>query len=145
VATRDIGQYNAYTEESWNDEVLVGDASGSPQTILERLIDEEGRQTEFVGDSGLIETAGLKRKTAADEKNDQRSLERLLQRTLYLLVRRKAREGKPENWVFPNGSLEGREGLNQVSQAVKRGIFRKHINIDYRLRKEFSKKPVDQT
>ena len=115
VATRDIGKYNAYTEDSWNDEALIGDESGNQQKIVEQLIDEEGRQTEFVGESKRMETAGLKRKTAADEKDDRRSLERLLQRTLYLLVMKKTPDGKAEHWAFPSGLLEGREGLHQVS------------------------------
>jgi large subunit ribosomal protein L46 len=115
VATRDIGKYNAYTKESWNDEVLVGDDTANPRKIMEQLVDEEGRATEFVGESGLTETAGLKRRTEADEKNDQRSLERSLSRTLYLLVKRRTKEGKPESWVFPSGVLTGREGLNNVS------------------------------
>lgn len=115
VATRDVGKYNAYTKESWNDETLVGDDTADPQKIVAQLVEEEGRAGEFVGDSGLVDTAGLKRRTPADEHNDQRSLERMLQRTLYLLVKRKAREGKPESWVFPSGMLVGREGLHQVS------------------------------
>lgn len=115
VAARDIGKYNAYTEESWNDEVLVGDQAANPEKVLTQLVDEEGRQNEFVGESGLTETAGLKRKTQADEKNDQRSLERRLQRTLYLLVRKKGKEGQPESWGFPTGTLEGAEGLSKVS------------------------------
>ena len=118
VATRDIGGYNAYTKDSWNDEVLVGDETGNPEKIVEHLVDEEGRSGEFVGESGLTETAGLKRMTKADETNDQRSLERSLQRTLYLLVRRKAREGKAEAWVFPAGVIKGGEGLNQVSARL---------------------------
>jgi large subunit ribosomal protein L46 len=114
VAARDIGKYNAYTKDSWNDEVLVDDEAGNPQRIVEQLVDEEGRQAEFVGDSRLTATAGLKRTTEADEKNDQRSLQRRLQRTLYLLVKSQSRDGKAENWAFPSGILQGREGLHQV-------------------------------
>lgn len=114
VATRDIGKYNAYTNDSWNDETLVGDDVADPRKIVSQLVEEEGRASEFVGESGLTDTAGLRRRTEADEKNDQRSLERMLQRTLYLLVKRKSSEGKPESWVFPCGMLVGREGLHQV-------------------------------
>ena len=95
--------------------MLVGDQAANPEKVLTQLVDEEGRQNEFVGESGLTETAGLKRKTQADEKNDQRSLERRLQRTLYLLVRKKGKEGQPESWGFPTGTLEGAEGLSKVS------------------------------
>jgi large subunit ribosomal protein L46 len=114
VAGRDIGNYNAYTPESWNDEVLVGEEVGTPDKVMRSLINEEGRQEEFVGQSGLRDTAGLRRRTEADEKNDTRSLERSLDRTLYLVVRNKTPNGK-DNWAFPAGELEGREGLHNVS------------------------------
>lgn len=115
MAARDIGRYNAYTAESWNDEVLVGDSSGTPSQIVEQLIEEEGRQAEFAGDSGNHKLAGLKRKTAADEKEDVQSLERSLDRTLYLLVRNKSpAKGVEAKWQFPSGPLEFKEGLKDV-------------------------------
>jgi len=119
VAARDIGPYNAYTKESWNDEVLVGNRDGEPETIVKKLVEEEGRAGEFVkeGESGDITMAGLRRTTEADEKNDQRSLERALSRTLYLLVkRRKGNSQEKENalWGFPSAPLVGKEGLKEV-------------------------------
>ena len=111
VAARDIGNYNAYTPESWNDEVLVGDETGRPERIVENLITEEGRQVEFTG-RGDSKFAGLRRSTEADEKGDLRSLERRLQRTLYLLVKTKGEQG---GWRFPSGSVVGFEGLKEVS------------------------------
>lgn len=117
VAARDVGKYNAYTAESWNDEVLVGDDTGTPSRIVEQLIEEEGRQAEFAGDSGNLKLAGLKRRTAADEKEDTKSLERSLSRTLYLLVRNKSSDqGTEAKWQFPSGTLEHKEGLKDVSQ-----------------------------
>lgn len=119
AAARDIGKYNAYGDEGWNDEALLGDESGSPQRIVEQLIDEEGRATEFIGESGDLKKAGLKRTTEADAKNDQRSLERSLSRTLYLLVKSKKESPEDESflWRFPSGGLEGKEGLKEVSRT----------------------------
>lgn len=114
VATRDIGKYNAYAEDSWNDEVLVGDSTADQEKLVEQLVEEEGRAAEFAGEAGLTNTAGLRRVTEADQTGDQRSLERMLQRTLYLLVKEKAREGKPSNWIFPSGDLAEKEGLAEV-------------------------------
>jgi large subunit ribosomal protein L46 len=113
VATRDIGKYNAYTKESWHDEVLVGDGTAQPQRLLEQLVEEEGRGTEFAGESGLDKTAGLRRTTEADEKKDTKSLDRSLSRTLYLLVKEKTAKGA-DNWIFPSGSLEAKEGIAEV-------------------------------
>lgn len=121
VAARDVGNYNAYEKHSWNDEVLVGDKAAEPQRLVEQLLDEEGRQTEFMGENAPeaeTKMAGLKRTTEADEKNDQKSLERSLTRTLYLLVRPKAKSADVDaskSWRFPSGDVEGKEGLKEVS------------------------------
>lgn len=119
AATRDIGKYNPYDKEGWNDEVLLNDESGQPKRILEQLIEEEGRAEEFVGEKGDIRLAGLRRTTDADQSNDQKSLERNLSRTLYLLVKNKPKsKDVPENtlWQFPSGSLDGKESLKEVSR-----------------------------
>lgn len=117
MATRDIGPYNAYTPDSWNDEVLVGEEVGTPEKVMRSLVEEEGRKDEFVGQSGLMDTAGLRRRTDADEKNDTKSLQRSLERTLYLLVRSR-KEGERDQWTFPTGDLEGKEGLHHVSEKL---------------------------
>ncbi|KAJ9614114.1 hypothetical protein H2200_002250 [Cladophialophora chaetospira] len=117
VATRDIGNYNAYTPESWNDEVLIGDETGKPERIVENLITEEGRQAEFTG-RGDSKFAGLRRATEADVKGDLRSLERRLQRTLYLLVKTKGSVGKQGDWRFPSGPVVGFEGLKEAAQRI---------------------------
>ncbi|KAH0841746.1 hypothetical protein AYO21_01022 [Fonsecaea monophora] len=128
AATRDIGKYNAYSPEAWNDEVLVGDETGKPEKILEQLITEEGRADEFTG-QGDPKFAGLRRVTGADESNDQRSLERRLQRTLYLLVKLKNKSGQAKGqevgddserwlWRFPSGPVIGFEGLKEAAQRI---------------------------
>lgn len=110
TATRDVGNYNAYNDVSWNDEVLVGDDTGSPAKLVQQLVAEEGRQDEFTG-KGDAKYAGLRRRTDADEHNDQRSLERSLSRTLYLLLKPKGQEF----WRFPAGPVAAKEGLKEVS------------------------------
>ncbi|KIW10838.1 hypothetical protein PV08_10137 [Exophiala spinifera] len=120
AATRDIGKYNAYTPESWNDEVLIGDDSGSQSKLVQELIAEEGRAEDFTG-AGDPKFAGLKRTMPADETNDQRSLERSLQRTLYLLVKNKKvakTQEESELWKFPSGTLIGFEGLKEAAQRI---------------------------
>lgn len=135
VAARDIGLYNAYTEESWNDEVLVGSRLGEPDEVVERLIrdaqgkdieqaqlqgDAEAGKTEISGDAkageGVRKPVGevaverpAPRTTEADQKNDLRSLSRRLDRALYLLVKR-----KDGSWRFPEDRVYGRENLHQV-------------------------------
>jgi large subunit ribosomal protein L46 len=55
----------------------------------------------------------MPRVTEADKKGDERSLDRRLDRTLYLLV--KGSEGR---WEFPASALIGRENLHEVSPQV---------------------------
>jgi large subunit ribosomal protein L46 len=115
AAARDLGAYNAYSDEGWNDEVLTGNQDGKPDQIVKKLIDEEGRAAEFTTEDADLALAGLRRTTPADEKNDQKSLERSLTRTLYLLVKRRTTEGqKGSQWAFPTAPIVGNEGLKEV-------------------------------
>jgi large subunit ribosomal protein L46 len=115
AAARDVGAYNAYSNEGWNDEVLTGNKDGKSEEIVKKLIDEEGRAAEFTTEGGDLSLAGLKRTTLADEQNDQKSLERNLSRTLYLLVKTKTFEGqKGSHWAFPAMPVVGKEGLKEV-------------------------------
>ena len=116
VAGRDVGGYNAFSKEGWNDEALVGDKVGDREMIVKRLVEEEGRGKDFVGKTGQVDMAGLRRTTEADQKGDVRSLERALSRTLYLVVKRKRTDGRNGTfWSFPSGGLRDKEGLKEVS------------------------------
>lgn len=112
---RDIGVYNAYSESGWNDEVLVNDKTSEPESQVEALIrDAEGTD----GEAGvkretsqdIVVQRPLPRVTEEDQKGDQTSLNRLLDRTLYLLVK-----NKNGVWRFPEDQIKGPEGLDQVS------------------------------
>lgn len=115
---RDIGKYNAYNDERWNDEVLVGAKEGELQWQVDRLLEDaasDGRSAGEEVDKGMkkVEREVFEkppsRWTEADEKNDTKSLSRALTRTLYLLVKNK--EGK---WEFPKDRLD-EENLHGVS------------------------------
>jgi large subunit ribosomal protein L46 len=135
TAARDVGVYNAYSKEGWNDEVLVGSKLSEPEDIVEKLIrDAEGKDIidgEPQGDAdagGLaiagkeLETEGVRkpvgevsidrplpRTTKDDEANNTKSLNRRLDRNSYLLVKNKDGE-----WRFPQDRIYAREGLHQV-------------------------------
>jgi large subunit ribosomal protein L46 len=141
-AARDIGLYSGYGDEAWNDEVLVDDRTAEPQSQVEALIrDAEGKgivEAKSVRDAETSgeqvsgdETEGegarkelsqqqqmaierpMPRVTEADEKNDLRSLNRKLDRVLYLLVKR-----KDGSWRFPQDRVYGRENLHQVCRIL---------------------------
>ena len=54
----------------------------------------------------------MPRITEADQKNDQRSLNRLLHRTLYLVV-----QNAKGDWTFPEDLNVARESLAQVRRS----------------------------
>lgn len=119
---RDIGRYKGYGDEAWNDELLVGAKESDFNWQVERLLeDAETTGTEdqpLQGGGEAISTQKkvehepverpMPRVTEADEKNDVKSLNRLLQRTLYLVVKNK--EGQ---WMFPQDKLQ-KETLKEV-------------------------------
>lgn len=137
TAARDIGVYSGYGDEAWNDEVMVGDETGSTDAQREALIrDAEGREilaAEAVGDKEANKEAvtgdaklgegskkdlelqvqrPMPRVTEADKANDTLSLNRKLDQTLYLVV--KDKDGR---WRFPEDRLYAGENLLQVCRV----------------------------
>lgn len=126
---RDIGVYNAYSKTGWNDEVLVGAQESEPQNQMEALLkDAEVPAAGEATAEGKAE-AGIKareeverpvgRASEADKKGDMKSLNRLFQRTLFLLVK-----GKDGRWSFPSATLLKNENFHTVRVpplSVERG------------------------
>lgn len=109
---RDIGNYNAYARDAWNDELLLGAQESEPEHQVETLVrDAESTANATSQDTSKKEEIPRPhpRVTEADKKGDHKSLNRLLPRTLYLLV--KSKEGQ---WRFPNSQVETGETLRQV-------------------------------
>ena len=116
---REIGKYSGYGEEAWNDEVLIGDSVSEPEEQIQALVrdaeDKEGGRSGVRGgkQDEVIEKP-VRRLTESDEKNDVRSLNRLLMRTLYLVVKKRDRGITRGSWAFPSCELEGKESLHTV-------------------------------
>ena len=113
---RDIGMYNAYGDEGWNDELLVGDKVSEPEEQLQRLLrDAEVEVTErdVEGGGEVVKREQVERPmprvTEADKVGNMKSLNRVLQKTLYLVVR--SRKGQ---WGFPSAELARQESLHTV-------------------------------
>lgn len=120
TAARDIGKYSAYSKEAWNDELLLGDVQSEPGHQVEMLVqDAESSANARSQDTSKREEIPrpFPRVTEADERGDQKSLDRMLQRTLYLLVQTK--EGY---WKFPSSPVEAGENLRLVG-SIDRIIF----------------------
>lgn len=98
--------YNAYAKEGWNDELLVGAEEGEPEKQVEALVkDSEGEKEKA--------ERPMPRVTEADKTGDQRSLNRKLTNSLYLLVKGKS------GWSFPSAELIRKENLHQVCTLSK--------------------------
>lgn len=83
-------------------EALLRDA----EVEVKKEADEEGQEREVKKE---LAVKPMPRVTEADRMGDTRSLDRLLQRTLYLVVKR--RDGK---WWLPSSGLVGKESLHTV-------------------------------
>ena len=117
---RDIGVYNAYSKEGWNDEVLLGAKESEPEEYVDALVREAQIEAELSEEGeGMIKKEEIIEKpmprvTEADKAADTKSLNRALTRTLYLVVK-SGKDGKDgERWGFPSSVLKGRESLHTV-------------------------------
>ena len=117
---RDIGVYNAYGKEGWNDELLMRAKESEPEGAIEALVRDAEVEVQKGGEESGETTQEVKKEviqkplpriTEADRTGDTKNLDRSLQRTLYLLVR----NGEKGKWWFPSDGLVGRESLHTVS------------------------------
>lgn len=110
---RDVGKYNAYAKDAWNDELLIGAKEAEPENMIETLVqDAEATANATSQDTSKKEEIPrpFPRVTEADRKGDQKSLNRLLSKTLYLLV-----QHEKGYWKLPNSPVEAGESLRLVS------------------------------
>ncbi|KAF2086474.1 hypothetical protein K490DRAFT_74419 [Saccharata proteae CBS 121410] len=130
TAARDIGAYNAWDKETgWHDELLIGAQESEPDHQVEALI-RDAETPNTVGGSNAEASKKFEplerpmpRVSEADKTGDQKSLNRLLQRSIYLLVKNAA--GK---WVLPHDRLVGREHLDTAAQRVLEQIGGRRMN-----------------
>ncbi|KKK23945.1 hypothetical protein P175DRAFT_0487489 [Aspergillus ochraceoroseus IBT 24754] len=113
---RDIGKYNAYSKEAWNDELLVGAVEAEPNHMVEMLVqDAEATANATSQDTSKKEEIPrpFSRETEADKKGDFKSLNRALQRTLYLLV-----QSKDGYWKLPSSPVAEGETLRLAAERT---------------------------
>ncbi len=121
---RDIGVYNAYSKEGWNDELLVGARESEPEEQIEALVrDAQVEKKEGEGNEGAASKEEeiekpMSRVTEADKIGDTKSLNRALTRTLYLVVKSGNGAKGRSRWGFPSSALEGKESLHTVCLKI---------------------------
>lgn len=122
VAGRDIGRYNPRGRLGWNDEVLVGSPWGAEEDRLrEKILEDAEIRVSEDGEEVPVEDRvkverPVPRRTKADEVGDVKALDRELDRTLYLVVK------KGEDWVFPAGDVLTSENLHEVCSPLNEDV-----------------------
>lgn len=135
---RDIGIYNAYSKEGWNDELLVGARESEPEEQIEALFRDaqvekkEGEENEGPVKKVDVIEKPMKRVTEADKARDMKSLNRALTRTLYLVVKSGKEGENGGRWGFPSSVLMGRESLHTVCSTNKQNTKHLADTIHYR-------------
>jgi large subunit ribosomal protein L46 len=114
VPAKELGGYNPYSDEGWNDELLVKEKGlVEPKMVRELLVKDAVVRVLDGGVEKLGEGEGeeelMSRVGESDRKREFTRLDRRMDRTLYLVVKR-----ENGGWGFPAGVLEGRENLHQV-------------------------------
>ena len=123
LVAKELGRYYAKGRNAWNDELLVGSTLSDTNRIRETLLkDAESRVTEDGEKAKPDEIVPAEkpqpRITESDQKNDVRKLDRKLDQTLYLAVKKASGE-----WQFPTDDMSTEENLHQVSREPQSGIL----------------------
>ena len=116
TAARDIGAYSAYGDEGWNDELMVGSEISEPEHQVDSLLKDaevEVKEQDLQREGEVVKKEEVERPmpriTDADVEGDFKSLNRALERTLYLVVK-----GMTGRWTFPAAVLNKKESLHTV-------------------------------
>ncbi|KAI8373078.1 39S mitochondrial ribosomal protein L46-domain-containing protein, partial [Radiomyces spectabilis] len=103
-------------ERRWKEEVAAREAAMADLSLsMTEAVQETQQRLEkedTTAASNKVEKAS--RETEADRKNDLKSLDRVLQRTLYLVVKNPKESQHP--WQFPQGDLETNEYLHEAAE-----------------------------
>lgn len=89
-------------------------AAPLPKELMSAALREQERLTEERS-KGHVEFEPAPRRTAADEANDTRSLDRALDRTLYLMIE------EEQGWNFPLESLTDDDSLHLAAARAAQG------------------------
>ena len=111
---KELGRYHAKGRNAWNDELLVGSTLSDEERVRQILLkDAESRVTEDGEPAKPDEIIPVEqpqpRITEADRTNNVRRLDRKLDSTLYLVLRKSSGE-----WQFPSDDLSTEQNLHEV-------------------------------
>ncbi|OLN83679.1 54S ribosomal protein L17, mitochondrial [Colletotrichum chlorophyti] len=122
TVAKELGVYNGKASRAWDDELSVGDGLSSQDKAVELLLKDAvmrvSDDAEVIPEEDRAPPEKLaERVSEADLKRDQTRLDRAMDRTLYLVVKRSLKEGG-ERWEFPAAGIATDENLHEAAQRI---------------------------
>ncbi|EXF78014.1 NUDIX domain-containing protein [Colletotrichum fioriniae PJ7] len=121
TVAKELGVYNGKASTAWDDELAVGDGLSKHDKAVELLLKDAvmrvSDDAEIIPEEDRAPPEALApRVSEADIKGDQTRLDRAMERTLYLVVRKAGR--KKDVWEFPAAGLSTEENLHEAAQRI---------------------------
>ncbi|KAF9872616.1 50s ribosomal subunit l30 [Colletotrichum karsti] len=117
TVAKELGVYNGKASKAWDDELLVGDGLSGQDAAVDLLLKDAvmrvSDDAEIIPEEDRAPPEKLQpRASEADAKGDKTRLDRAMDRTLYLVVK------KGDVWEFPAAGLSTQENLHEGAKRV---------------------------
>ncbi|CCF43294.1 NUDIX domain-containing protein [Colletotrichum higginsianum] len=121
TVAKELGVYNGKASRAWDDELTVGDNLSKHDTTVDLLLKDSvmrvSDDAEIIPEEDRAPPEALApRVSEADLKGDTTRLDRAMDRTLYLVVRKDGKDG--EKWEFPAAGMSTEENLHEAAQRI---------------------------
>ncbi|KAK2003678.1 NUDIX domain-containing protein [Colletotrichum falcatum] len=121
TVAKELGVYNGKASRAWDDELLVGDKLSSHDTTIDLLLKDSvmrvSDDAEIIPEEDRAPPEALApRVSEADHKGDTTRLDRAMDRTLYLVVKKMSKDGA--KWEFPAAGMSTEESLHEAARRI---------------------------
>ncbi|KZL80368.1 nudix domain-containing protein [Colletotrichum incanum] len=121
TVAKELGVYNGKASRAWDDELTVGDGLSSHDTTVDLLLKDSvmrvSDDAEIIPEEDRAPPEALApRVSEADHKRDTTRLDRAMDRTLYLVVKKQLKDGA--KWEFPAAGMSTEENLHEAAQRI---------------------------
>ncbi|KAK2031805.1 NUDIX domain-containing protein [Colletotrichum zoysiae] len=121
TVAKEIGVYNGKASRAWDDELMVGDGLSNHDTTIDLLLKDSvmrvSDDAEIIPEEDRAPPEALApRVSEADLKRDTTRLDRAMDRTVYLVVKKESKDGA--KWEFPAAGMSTEENLHEAAQRI---------------------------
>ncbi|EFQ27071.1 NUDIX domain-containing protein [Colletotrichum graminicola] len=121
TVAKELGVYNGKASQAWDDELMVGDGLSNHDTTIDLLLKDSvmrvSDDAEIIPEEDRAPPEPLApRVSEADHKRDTTRLDRAMDRTLYLVVKKVSKDGA--KWEFPAAGMSTEENLHEAAQRI---------------------------